>query len=67
MDSEHELELGRNLAAAFIATSQGISLDYARKKYAAEPVGEYWIAFARMVTADLAKRSAQTTLPSTIQ
>ena len=67
MDSEHNLELGRNLAAAFTATSQGIGLDYARKKYVAEPVGEYWIALARMVTEDLAKRSGRPTSPTTIQ
>jgi hypothetical protein len=30
-------------------------LDYARKKYAGEPVGEYWIALARKATADLSK------------
>ena len=64
--SDHDLELGRNLAAAFVATSHGIGLDYARKKYAREPVGEYWIALAQMVKADLANRSTQvpTTLPT---
>ena len=36
MDDEH-VRLGRNLAAAFIATCQGIGLDYARKKYAGQP------------------------------
>jgi hypothetical protein len=46
-------QLARNLAAAFIATCHGIGLDYARKKYAAEPVGEYWIALARKVIADM--------------
>jgi hypothetical protein len=30
----YELEPARNLATAFIATEQGIGLDYARKKYA---------------------------------
>jgi hypothetical protein len=44
-----EETLGRNLAAAFIATQHGIGLDYARKKLAAEPVGEFWISLARMV------------------
>jgi hypothetical protein len=47
-----EVQLGRNLAAAFIATSHGIGLDYARKKYAGQPVGKYWIALARKVIAD---------------
>jgi len=51
-----EVQLGRNLAAAFIATSHGIGLDYARKKYADQPVGEYWIALARTVIADMSNR-----------
>jgi hypothetical protein len=38
--------LGRNLAAAFIATQQGIGLDYARKKCAQEPLGDFWISLA---------------------
>ena len=46
--------LGRNLAAAFIATQHGIGLDYARKKYAHEAVGEFWISLARMVIEHLA-------------
>ena len=65
--SDHELELARNLAAAFIATSHGIGLEYARKKYAHEPVGDYWITLARIVTADFAKRSAQPVSRPTIQ
>ena len=35
-----ELRLGQNLATAYIATRHCIGLDYARKKYADEPVGE---------------------------
>ena len=54
VDNE-ENQLERNLAPAFIATCHGIGLDYARKKYAGEPVGEYWITLARKVTADLSK------------
>ena len=54
-----EVQLGRNLAAAFIATSHGIGLDYARKKYADQPVGEYWIALARTVIADMSNRPTQ--------
>ena len=50
VDNEED-PLARNLAAAFIATCHGIGLDYARKKYAGEPVGEYWIALARKVTS----------------
>jgi hypothetical protein len=46
--------LGRNLAAAFIATQHGIGLDYARKKNAQQPVGDFWIALARMVIEHLA-------------
>jgi hypothetical protein len=47
--TDQEMQLGRNLTAAFIATCQGIGLDYARKKDASQPVGEYWIALARKV------------------
>ena len=50
--------LGRNLAAAFIATQHGIGLDYARKKQAHQPVGEFWISLARMVIEHLAQYSA---------
>ncbi len=60
--------LGRNLAAAFIATQQGIGLDYARKKCAHEPVGEFWISLARMVIEHLAKHPAPPPrTPPTIQ
>jgi hypothetical protein len=55
------------LAAAFIATCHGIGLDYARKKYAGEPVGEYWIALARKVTADLSKSPLEPQRTPTIQ
>lgn len=41
--------LGGNLAAAFIATQHGIGVDYARKKYANEPVDELWMSAASMV------------------
>jgi hypothetical protein len=41
--------LGRNLAAAFIATQYGMGMDYARKEHADEPVGEFWLSLARMV------------------
>jgi hypothetical protein len=58
-DDNQEVQLGRNLAAAFIATCHGIGLDYARKKYADQPVGEYWITMARKVIADLSKRPTQ--------
>jgi flagellar motor component MotA len=44
---DQEVQLGTNLGAAFIATCQGIGLDYVRKKYAGQPVGEYWITLAR--------------------
>ena len=55
---DQEVRLGRNLAAAFIAACHGIGLDYARRKYADQPVGEYWIALARMVIADQNNRPA---------
>jgi hypothetical protein len=60
--------LGRNLAAAFIATQQGIGLDYARKKHGHEPVGEFWTSLARMVIDRLAKHSGPPPrIPTTIQ
>ena len=57
LPSEEEV-LGRNLAAAFIATRQGIGLDYARKKHAHEPVGEFWVSLARMVIEHLIQHPA---------
>jgi hypothetical protein len=66
VDNEED-PLARNLAAAFIATRHGIGLDYARKKYAGEPVGEYWIALARKVTADLNKSPLEPQRTPTIQ
>ena len=62
-----EVQLGRNLAAAFIATCHGIGLDYARKKYAGEPVGAYWIALARKVIADVGKSPVEPERTPTIQ
>jgi len=64
---DQEIQLGRNLAAAFIATCHGIGLDYARKKYADQPVGEYWIALARKVIADLSNRPEAPERTPTIQ
>jgi hypothetical protein len=64
---KEENQLARNLAAAFIATCHGIGLDYARKKYAGEPVGEYWISLARKVTADLSKSPTVADRTPTIQ
>lgn len=60
--------LGRNLAAAFIATQQGIGLNHARKKHAHEPVGEFWISLARMVIDHLAQHAPlPSRKPPTIQ
>jgi len=53
--SDTDLTLARYLASAFIAYSQGIGMDYARKKYAHMPVGPMWIEVARMVSAATAK------------
>jgi hypothetical protein len=64
----YELELARNLATAYIATEQGIGLDYARKKYAEQPVGEFWISLARMVIEQLGNRGVpEPRSPRTIQ
>ena len=52
-----ETILARYLASAFIAYSQGIGMDYARKKYAHMPVGPFWIEVARMVSAGSAQAS----------
>jgi hypothetical protein len=68
MDSglTYELQLARNLATAFIATE--IGLDYARKKYAEQPIGEFWISLARMVIEQLGNRGTPARLtPPTIQ
>jgi len=60
--------LGRNFAAAFIATQQGIGLDYARKRYADQPVGEFWISLAHMVIEHLASQPLlPPRIPPTIQ
>jgi hypothetical protein len=64
---DEEDQLARNLAAAFVTTCHGIDLDYARKKYSGEPVGEYWISLARKVTADLSKSPAVADRTPTIQ
>jgi hypothetical protein len=45
-----ESMLARYLASAFIAYSQGIGMDYARKKYVHLPVGPLWTEVARMVS-----------------
>ncbi len=50
-----EVKLARYLASAFIAYSHGIGMDYARKKYAHEPIGPFWIQVARLVSAGAAK------------
>ena len=55
-----ETILARYLASAFIAYSQGIGMDYARKKYAHMPVGPFWIDVARMVSAGTAQANERT-------
>lgn len=51
--TDEEARLGRNLATAYIAACHGIGLDYDRKKYADQPLGEYWVTLARQVIEDL--------------
>jgi len=46
--SEEEI-LGRNLAAAYIATQNGIGVDWAKKMYVHGQVGAFWMSVARMV------------------
>jgi hypothetical protein len=66
--ASQEEVLGRNLAAAFIATQQGIGLDYARKKHAYQPIGEFWTSLARMVIDHLANQPGlPPRIPPTIQ
>lgn len=60
--SEEEI-LGRNLAAAYIAMQHGIGMDYAKKRHAHEPVGEFWISVARMVMEHLAQHPPQPRRP----
>src|SRR5215468_7850879 len=36
------------LVASRVATQHGIGLEYAQRKYAAEPVGKFWVSLARM-------------------
>jgi hypothetical protein len=64
---EHELQVARYLASAFIAQSHGIGMDYARKKYAHVPVSSFWVDIARQVIAHMAKAGAQPAFSSTIQ
>ena len=40
---DEEVNLARNLAAAFISARTGIGLAYARKTYADQPVGDHAI------------------------
>jgi hypothetical protein len=62
MDSkpDPDAKLARYLASAFIAYSQGIGMDYARKKYAHMPVGPFWIDVARLVSAGTAQANERT-------
>jgi hypothetical protein len=64
---EHELQVARYLASAFIAQSHGIGMDYARKKYAHMPVGAFWVDIARQVIAHTAKGGGQPDFSATIQ
>jgi hypothetical protein len=57
-----EMIFSRYLASAFIAYSQGIGMDYARKKYAHLPVGPLWIEVARMVSAATAQDRIEETI-----
>jgi hypothetical protein len=66
-DVDHELQVARYLAVAFIAQSHGIGMDYARKKYAHLPVGSFWIDIARQVIAHTSQRAGQPHFSATIQ
>ena len=65
--SDEEI-LGRNLASAYIAMQHGIGMDYAKKRHAHVPVGEFWISVARMVMEHLSQHpSLPPRPPLTIQ
>jgi hypothetical protein len=64
---EHELQVARYLAVAFIAQSHGIGMDYARRKYAHMPVASFWVDIARQVIAHMAQRGGQPDFSATIQ
>jgi hypothetical protein len=64
---EHELQVARYLASAFIAQSHGIGMDYARTKYADVPVGAFWVDIARQVITHMSKRGGQPEFSTTIQ
>jgi hypothetical protein len=64
---EHELQVARYLAWAFVAQSHGIGMDYARKKYADVPVGAFWVEIARQVIAYMSKSGEQPEFSATIQ
>ena len=66
-DLEHELQLSRYLAVAFIAQSHGIGMDCARKKYAHIPVGSFWVDIARQLISYMAQRGGQPDFSATIQ
>jgi hypothetical protein len=51
--------LGRNLAAAYLAYFEGVSLTTARKKYIGEKIGAYWIALAQVVRADMTRMTEE--------
>ena len=67
VELKHELQVARYLASAFIAQSQGIGMDYARKKYAHMPVGSFWIDIAHQVIEHMSKRGGQPDFSTTIQ
>ena len=53
-DPERELQVARYLSAAYVAYVHGAGMDYTRKKYANEPVGEFWLEVARLVIKGMA-------------
>ena len=66
-DLDHELQVARYLAVAFIAQSHGIGMDYARKKYAHMPVGAFSVDIARQVIEHTAKTGGRPDFSATVQ
>lgn len=48
MDKPHE-PLAKNLCAAYLATSLGVTLNHARKAYVQDDVAEFWYRLAETV------------------
>ncbi len=54
------VELARNFAAGYIAYQMGIrSIDYTRKNYVAQEVGDFWVEVAQSVDMRMQQAGAK--------